>query len=121
MKKFKTWLSIGALLAVAVGCSTTKEKENMLSAAGFQMVPANTPQTQAHLKSLPADKITTAQRDGKMYYTFPDPKSNVLYVGQEPQYQRYQKMRLESQLPEERVYEAEITDDWAGWGSWGRW
>jgi len=60
MKKFKTWLSIGALLAVAVGCSTTKEKENMLSAAGFQMVPANTPQTQAHLKSLPADKITTA-------------------------------------------------------------
>jgi hypothetical protein len=121
MKKLKTWLSIGALLAVAVGCSTTKEKENMLSAAGFQMVPANTPQTQAHLKSLPADKITTAQRDGKMYYTFPDPKNNVLYVGQEAQYQKYRQLRYQKQMADEELNAAQLNDDasWNAWGAWG--
>jgi hypothetical protein len=42
----------------------------------------------------------------------------VLFVGQEPQYQR---MRLQNQLPEAQVHTAEINDDWAGWGAWGRW
>ena len=120
MKTLKTLLTIGALLAVAVGCSTTKEKENMLSAAGFQMVPANTPQTEAHLKSLPADKITTAQRDGKMYYTFPDPKSNVLYVGQEAQYQKYRQLRYQKQMADEALNTAEMNND-AAWGAWGAW
>jgi hypothetical protein len=120
MKKFKTLLTIGALLAVAVGCSTTKEKENMLSAAGFQRVPADTQEKQAHLKSLPADKLTSAQRDGKMYYTFPDPKNNVLYVGQEPQYQKYRQLRYQKQLADEELNTAEMNND-AAWGAWGGW
>src|SRR5258708_7435421 len=120
MKTFKAWLTIGALLAVAIGCSTTKEKENMLSAAGFRMVPADTPEKQAHLKSLPADKISTAQRDGKLYYTFPDPKSNVLYVGQEPQYQKYRQLRLQKQMADEQLNAAELNND-AAWGAWGVW
>ena len=120
MKKFKTWLSIGALVAVAVGCSTTKEKENMLSAAGFKMVPANTPEREAHLKSLPADKITPVQRQGTTYYTFPDPKSNVLYVGQEPQYQKYRQLRLQKQMADEQLETAQMNENaWGAWGAWG--
>jgi hypothetical protein len=120
MKTFTGFLTIGVLLALATGCSTTKEKENMLSAAGFQMVPADTPERQAHLKSLPADTITTAQRDGKLYYTFPDPKSNVLYVGQEPQYQKYRQLRYQKQLADEQLNAAEMNND-AAWGAWGPW
>src|SRR5579871_5175262 len=98
MKIFKTLLAPGLLLALAIGCSTTHDTENMLSAAGFKMVPANTPERQAHLNSLPADKITPVQRNGVTYYTFADPKQNVLYVGQEPQYQEYQRLRLQNQM-----------------------
>ena len=121
-KNITSKLSIlAALLVLASGCSSTERKQNMLSAAGFKPIAANSPQRVEHLKSLPDDRLTTANLNGHNYFVFPDWSENLLFVGQEPQYQRYQKMRLESQLPEERVYEAEITDDWAGWGSWGRW
>ena len=120
MKTFKTLLTIGALLAVAIGCTTTKERENMLSAAGFKMVPANTPEREAHLKSLPADKITSVQRQGTTYYTFPDPKNNVLYVGQEPQYQKYRQLRLQKQMADEQLEAAQMNENaWGAWGAWG--
>jgi hypothetical protein len=120
MKTFKVLLTTAALIALAVGCTTTKSKENMLSAAGFKMVPANTPQREAHLKSLPADKITPVQRSGITYYTFPDPKNNVLYVGQEQQYQKYRQLRFEQNLADEQLETAQMNEyDWGAWGAWG--
>jgi hypothetical protein len=120
MKTFKTLLTIGALMALAVGCTTTKERENMLSAAGFKMVPANTPEREAHLKSLPADKITPVQREGTTYYTFPDPKNNVLYVGREQQYQEYRKLRYQKQMADEQLETAQMNENaWGAWGAWG--
>ena len=45
MKSFHTLLiTFGALAAFVIGCSSTKSTENMLSAAGFKMVPADTPE-----------------------------------------------------------------------------
>jgi hypothetical protein len=120
MKTFKTLLMTGVLIGLAVGCSTTKSREDMLSAAGFRMVPANTPERQQHLNSLPADKITPVVRDGITYYTFPDPKQNVLYVGQEPQYQKYQNLRLQQQMAQEQMEAAQMNDQaWGAWGPWG--
>jgi hypothetical protein len=120
MKTFKTLLAAVVLMAVAIGCSTTKEKENMLSAAGFKMVPANTPERQAHLTSLPAGKITPVQREGTTYYTFPDPKNNVLYVGREQQYQKYQQLRYQKQLADEQLEAAQMNENaWGAWGPWG--
>src|SRR5215475_9158314 len=120
MKMFKALLTTAALFALAIGCTTTKDRENMLSAAGFKMVPANTPERQAHLKSLPADKITPVQREGITYYTFPDPKNNVLYVGQEQQYQKYRQLRYQKQLADEQLETAQMNEyDWGAWGAWG--
>jgi len=120
MKKLKTLLSIAVLLAMAIGCATTKDRENMLSAAGFKMMPANTPEKEAHLKSLPNDKITTVQREGTTYYVFPDQKNNVAYVGQAKQYQEYQKLRYQKQLADEQLNTAEMYNQ-ASWGAWGPW
>ena len=120
MKAFKTMLATVFFIAFAVGCSTTGQKENMLSAAGFKMVPADTPARQAHLKSLPAGKITPVQRSGTIYYTFPDSKHNVLYVGQQPQYQEYQKLRLQKQMANEQLAAAQMNEE-AAWGVWGPW
>ena len=41
-----------ALLALTVGCANTQHTENLLSAAGFRTVIANTPQRQEPLKAL---------------------------------------------------------------------
>jgi hypothetical protein len=120
MKTFKALLITAAVIALAIGCATTKDRENMLSAAGFKMVPANTPERQAHLQSLPADKITPVQRGGITYYTFPDPKNNVLYVGQEQEYQRYRQLRVEKQMADEQMEAAQMNENaWGAWGGWG--
>ena len=92
MKTFKTFLITGILMGLAIGCSTTQNRENMLSAAGFRMVPANTPERQAHLTSLPADKIT-------------------------PEYRR---LRLQKQMADEQLAAAQMNEnDWGVWGAWG--
>jgi hypothetical protein len=120
MKILRALLTTGVLMALAIGCSTTQERENMLSAAGFKMVPADTPGKKAHLNSLPADKITPVQREGTVYYTFPDPKNNVLYVGEEQQYQQYRQLGLQKQIADERLNAAQLNND-AAWGFWGSW
>ena len=120
MKAFRAMLMTVFFIAFMVGCSTTSQRENMLTAAGFKMVPADTPARQAHLNSLPADKITPVQRQGTIYYVFPDPKHNVLYVGQQPQYQEYQKMRLQKQMANEQLEAAQMNENaWGVWGPWG--
>jgi hypothetical protein len=123
MKKITSMstLCAAAFLVLASGCSSTNQKENMLSAAGFKKIAANTPQREEHLKSLPDDQLTAANLNGHNYFVFPDWAESTLFVGQEPQYQQYQRMRLQNQLPDDRVNAAEITGDWAGWRAWGRW
>jgi hypothetical protein len=122
MRAFQTLFAAGLLVASTAGCSTTANKENMLSAAGFKTVPANTPQRQAQLNSLPTDEVTPVQRNGITYYTFPDPKRNVLYVGQEPQYQEYQRLRLQNEMAQDELSAPELNQDpfWGGgWDLWG--
>src|SRR5215472_8310173 len=111
MKRIKALLIAGALVAFAFGCSTTSEKENMLTAAGFKMIPADSPEKLAHLNSLPAGKITTVQRNGTLFFTYPDPKNKMLYVGHQQQYEDYQKLRLEKQMTEEQLTAGELNQD----------
>ena len=119
MKGFKALLTIGVLVALAIGCSSTSSRENMLTAAGFRMVPADTPERQAHLNSLPSGRITEVQRDGVLYYTYPDRKNNMLYVGQQAQYDEYRKLRLQKQMADEQLNAAAMND--SAWGAWGPW
>jgi hypothetical protein len=114
-------LAVGilALVALAIGCSTTKQTENLLAAAGFQMMPATTPQQQAHLKTLATNKVTRVVRGGKTYFAFPDAKQQVLYIGQQAQYDAYQKLRLQQKMAQAQIDEANSEADWGPWGYWG--
>ena len=90
-----------------------------MSAAGFKVVPATTAEQQARLKTLPNHKITMVPRDGKEYFVFPDAQNNVLYVGQDAQYQEYQRLREQNKLAQEQM-NAEFEANWAAaWGPWG--
>ena len=111
-------LGSAALLTFVLGCSTTQKTENLLSAAGFRAIPATTPQQQAHLKTLPAHKVTMVVRDGQTSYVYPDVPHQVLYVGQDAQYQEYQRLRLQNQMAQDQVQAAEMNTE-PGWGVWG--
>jgi hypothetical protein len=120
MKRLFTALNlIGviALLTLGVGCANTQHTENLLSAAGFRNVIANTPQRQEQLKALPPDKVTLVQRNGNTYYVYADPANNQAFVGTPSQYQKYQQLRLANNLAQDQLQTAEL-NSW-GPGLWG--
>ena len=54
----------------------------MLAAAGFTLVPANTPQRQTSLTALPPHKFVQQVRNNAVIYTYADPTiCDCLYVG----------------------------------------
>ena len=114
---------IGALavLAMVVGCAAnTQSTENLLSAAGFRTIVANTPQRQQHLKTLPANKVVLVQRNGKNHYVYADPAHYQIYVGNPSQYQQYQQLRLARNLAQDQLATAELNQQAAmNWDMWG--
>ena len=110
-------IGVIALLTLVVGCANTQHTENLLSAAGFRTVIANTPQRQEQLKALPPDKVTLVQRNGNTYYVYADPANNQAFVGTPSQYQKYQQLRLANNLAQDQLQTAEL-NSW-GPGLWG--
>ena len=117
------FLGVGvlALAVLALGCASTKSTEDTLAAAGFKMMPATTPERQAHLQTLPKHKVTMVVREGKTYFVYPDEKRQVLYVGTQAQYDAYQKLRAQEKMAEEQAQAANMNTEaeWAPWGPWG--
>jgi hypothetical protein len=129
MKQIQTvckFLTVTALLALAVGCTSGLEnRENLAVAAGFKVItPANADQ-QARLAQLPADKVTPVNYKGKQYYVLPDVKNNRAYVGRAAEFQAYQQLRLANKLSNDNLEAAELNQQasmgwgWGGWGGWG--
>jgi hypothetical protein len=106
-----------AVLALTVGCANTQHTESLLSAAGFSTIVANTPQRQEQLKALTPNKVTLVQRKGKNYYVYADPAHYQIYVVTPSQYQKYQQLRLASNLAQDQLESARL-NSW-GPGLWG--
>ena len=114
------------ILALAVtlgGCASaqiqkTESTEQLLSAAGFQMKFADTPQKQALIEKIPARTLLTYPYKGKVVYVYRD--VNTLYMGTPEAYRRYQQLAVDKQIAKELLEAAEIneTTDWGMWG-WG--
>jgi len=119
-----TWLrcfSAIALLALAAGCASPKQTENLLSLAGFKPVAASTAKQQHQLKALPPDKVSRIERKGKTYYVFPDVAHDRAWVGSPKQYRDYLQIRSDYQLSNESLAAAKMGqdspsdyDDWDG-------
>lgn len=74
--------------------------EPMLSAAGFRMIPADTPERQQHLESLVPLKVNYyVGKTGNLHYYMADPDyCKCMYVGSEQDYQQYEKLKLNEQF-----------------------
>ena len=71
----------------------------MLAAAGFQMRPADTPERQEDLGSVPPYRIVSRARDGNNLYIYADPDAcHCLYVGGNKEYSEYERLRVESEI-----------------------
>src|SRR5260370_17250250 len=114
---------VAAILMGLGGCATVGygpvATERILSAAGFQMKLADTPETLTTLQSLPPRTLVPAPRHGQMRYLFPDPpRCGCLYEGTESQYQGDRRIEFEKQLADERLSAAwEDRNAAIGWGA----
>ena len=126
----KTSLVITSLVACAglLACETTQrrisEKEDLLAAAGFSMKPADTPEREAALKSLPPNKFVPKSKGDQVEYLYADPiVCNCLYVGDQNAFNAYKREVFERNLADQAQLTAQTYQqafDWAGW-DWGPW
>jgi hypothetical protein len=121
----------GALLALITStallsaCVTRQEavehREDLLAAAGFTARPANTPERQQALRTLPPHRFVQMPRGNGFVYLYADPLvCNCLYIGDQAAYGRYQQDVLNRHIATENEVAAQLNADTAwNWGSWG--
>ncbi|MEJ2070610.1 MAG: hypothetical protein P8X65_13225 [Syntrophobacterales bacterium] len=121
-------VSLAMIVAAALSLSScggmqAQSKENLLSAAGFQMRLADTPAKQTQLQAMTQRKLMPHQKKGQMYYTFANSKSGRLYIGNAQNYQRYQELAAQQKVAREDYMAAEMEEqeamDWDMWGYYG--
>ncbi len=123
MNKIGASLLVLATLGVAA-CESPQQrindKENMLAAAGFKVVPANTPARQAALKQLPPNRFSREVRGDRVFYIYPDPTvCGCLYVGNQNAFGTYRAAVFAKNLADEQAMTAnEMSMDWGPWGGY---
>ena len=118
LRKRSTLVLFAACVAVPACTAQVQNKEDMLAAAGFTLVPANTPQRQAALKTLPPHKFVHQVRNNAVLYTYADPTiCDCLYVGNQVAYDRYRANVFQKQIADEQAFTAQINE--MNWGAWG--
>jgi hypothetical protein len=125
MKRILGGLPLTIILLVSTflsGCANhnPQSTEDLLSAAGFNVVIATTPQQLKHLATLPPYKMMRIQRQGKDRYVYADPAQKLIYVGGLFSYDRFRDMRLAKNVTEEDLQDAKFNAEIAsGWDVWG--
>lgn len=112
-----------ALVGLA-GCATPQElvggQEGMLAAAGFVARPANTPQRQKTLTTLPPNRIVQQATGDHLTYLYADPLvCQCLYVGGPQEWSRYQQALQQQRFADEQVEAAQLNYGAWDWGPWG--
>src|SRR5262245_31156619 len=82
---------LACILTPAAAQQTFVVPDNLFTQAGFVVKYATTPEKAARLRSLPADKLVTRKKDGRLYYVYADAaRCNCAYVGTPEAYAKYQ-------------------------------
>lgn len=116
-----TAVAVWCLGSGIVGCSQVKDTEQLLSAAGFQMKLADTPERMSNLANMAQHKVVAHKRGDKIVYVYADAKEcKCMYLGDQAAYQEYQRLAVEKEIADENVDAAEANEDAAAdWDSWG--
>jgi hypothetical protein len=115
------------LLAGLGACESVQqrvtEKEDKLSAAGFIIKPANTPERQAMLKKLPANRFVRRENGDTVHHLYADPVvCTCLYAGTQDAYNRFKANELAQHLSDEQLLTAQTySDQYWDWDAWGPW
>jgi hypothetical protein len=108
-------LALGFTGCAAIRANQTHWTEQLLTAAGFKVEPVATAEELAHLRTLKR-KVVQDRRDGEMRYVYADPDvCKCLYVGDEPQYLKYQQIKVQKEIAEEQANTMVYQNLWDRW------
>jgi hypothetical protein len=117
------FLAMCALTACETQQQRVEQREDKLSAAGFIVRPANTPERLVMLNKLPPHKFVQRVNGDVVHYVYADPLvCGCLYVGSQQAYNQYMANQLQQQLADQQQMTAQTYSDatW-NWGAWGPW
>lgn len=117
-------LALSASILIA-GCSTpverANEKNDLLAAAGFHIVPVTTDQQRLQLETLPANRVVQKVKDGKVIFLYADPYScGCLYIGDENAWDNYKREQIQQRVLNQESMNAQMNENAAwNWNMWG--
>jgi len=108
----------------AIEKANRENTERLLSAAGFQPNLANTDSRRESLASLTPYEVQRKLRGDEFYYVYADPGQNLVYIGNQTAYGKYQELLIQQEIANENMNAAQLNmsaaqqwNDWAFWGS----
>jgi hypothetical protein len=110
---------------VIAGCSTpverANEKNDLLAAAGFHIVPVTTDQQRLQLETLPANRVVQKVKNGKVVFLYADPYAcGCLYIGDENAWDNYKREQFQQNLINQERMNAQMNENAAwNWSMWG--
>jgi hypothetical protein len=103
MKKLYIATSLASALAVMAlitACQTVatnnaeliaSKKEFLLAQSGFKVVTVTTPKQQQAINGLTQYRVSAVKYNGTLYYVFPTPTKDKIYVGKQAQFNAYKQ------------------------------
>jgi hypothetical protein len=109
-------LALALASCQAIENEDAEDTERLLAAAGFHMKEATSPEQLANLRAMTQRKIVIQEQDGQQRYVYADAQDcKCVYVGNERNYDEYQKLSLKEEIAEENL---DASMDWGMWGPW---
>jgi len=97
--------------------------ERLLAAAGFKVLPANTPARQLSLESERPYKVERKLKGDEVYYFYACPDQSIAYVGNQADYSKYRELELQQEIANQNTAASENTmlaaQQWNDWRVWG--
>lgn len=127
MDKLIMGLMAVALGTILAGCAsamqqTANQQEELLTAAGFSMKPANTPEKMSRLRRLPLYEVGVRSKGAQPVYYYADPNfCQCIYLGNESNYQAYRQLLIQRNMSSGPVAvtpaDMETEEEWGVLGS----
>jgi hypothetical protein len=114
-------MAASLFVMVLAGCQAienedAEDTEQLLAAAGFHMKAATTPDQLANLQAMTQRKVVIQDQDGQQRYVYADAQDcKCVYVGNERNYDEYQRLSLKEEIAEENL---DASMQWDMWGPW---
>lgn len=125
MRKSRSMPMVAALCGLLVACAPMERAlraKNLLSAAGFTVVVANTVEREQALSKLPANKFVQRPLPNSkgMVYLYADPLAcGCLYIGNQTAWNTYKQEQFEKQLVQQEQVTATGNDAIWNANEWG--